>query len=84
MSRSKSLAGSLWVQISGGVVSRVPELGTELHGLAPFTPKERAPGKYWIGTIVGPIVGLGSFESEESSYPWWESNHSSPVFQMLA
>jgi len=49
-----------------------------------FTPRETAPGTYWIGGWVGPRTVLDTVMKRETPSPRRESNSRTPIVQPVA
>jgi hypothetical protein len=49
-----------------------------------FTPRESAPGTYWIGGWVGPITVLDAVEKRKIPSPHPESNPRTLIVQPIA
>jgi hypothetical protein len=49
-----------------------------------FTPKERAPGTYWLGGWVGPSAVLDAVVKRKIPNPRRESNPKTPIVQPVA
>jgi hypothetical protein len=54
------------------------EVSDQLHPLAAFIPRERAPSTHWIGGWVGPRVGLDAVEKRKILH-CWESTPGHPA-----
>jgi hypothetical protein len=63
---------------NGRIASRILDLGTRWEWSASrpsrFTPREKAPGIYWIGSWVGPRAGLDAVVKRKIPSPCRDSN----------
>jgi hypothetical protein len=57
---------------------------THSFSVASFTPRERAPGIYWIGGWVGPRAILDVVVKRKIPSPHQESNPRIPIIQPIA
>jgi hypothetical protein len=72
------------VQGSGGIASRILDLGTRRRWVVSFTPLPLHPGTHWISGWVSPIAGQDAVAKGKIPSPSRELNPGTPIFQPVA